>query len=37
MRCSCAVKAAYRNVETPMGIQVPNEPLELSIADHFAM
>ena len=33
----CAVKAHCRNVERPRGIQVPREPLELSIAGHFAM
>jgi hypothetical protein len=31
----CAVKAACRNVERPLGMQVPNEPLELSSLDHF--
>ena len=30
----CAVKAACRNVETPSGIQVPDEPLELSTMGH---
>ena len=30
----CAVKAVWKKVETPLGIQVPNEPLELSIVDH---
>jgi hypothetical protein len=31
---ACAVKAASRNVETPQGIQVPCEPLELSTTGH---
>jgi hypothetical protein len=31
------VKALCKNVARPRGIQVPREPLELSIADHFAM
>ena len=30
----CAVKAVWKNVETPLGIQVPIEPLGLSIVDH---
>ena len=30
----CAVKARSRNVVTPWGIQVPHEPLELSVVDH---
>ena len=29
-----AVKAAWKNVATPSGIQVPDEPLELSVVDH---
>jgi hypothetical protein len=29
------VKAACKNVETPSGIQVPDEPLELSVIDHW--
>ena len=33
----CAVKAYCKNVERPRGIQVSREPLELSMADHFAM
>src|SRR4029453_8065063 len=33
----CAVKAYCKNVKRPRGIQVPREPLELSMADHFAM
>jgi hypothetical protein len=33
----CAVKAACKNVETPWGMQVPHEPLELSIVDHYTM
>ena len=32
----CAVKAQSRNVETPRDIQVPREPLELSVAGHLA-
>ena len=32
----CAVKAACRNVDNTMGIQVPDEPLELSIVGHPA-
>jgi hypothetical protein len=27
-------EAVWKNVETPLGIQVPNEPLERSIIDH---
>ena len=30
----CAVKAVWKNVVTPVGIQVSTEPLELSIIDH---
>ena len=32
----CAVKAAWKNVDTPSGIQVFDEPLGLSVADHSA-
>jgi hypothetical protein len=32
---SCAVKARYRNVETPSDIQVSDEPLELSSPGHL--
>ena len=28
------MKAAWKNVETPLGIQVLTEPVELSIIDH---
>jgi hypothetical protein len=28
------VKAVWKNVETPSGIQVPDEPLERSVVDH---
>jgi hypothetical protein len=31
----CAVKAAWRNVERPWGIQVPLEPLGLSLMGHL--
>jgi hypothetical protein len=35
-RCArCAVKARYRNVETPSDIQVSDEPLELSSPGHL--
>ena len=27
-------EAVWKHVETPLGIQVPNEPLERSIIDH---
>ena len=30
----CAVKAVWKHVETPLGIQVPIEPLERSAIDH---
>jgi mRNA-degrading endonuclease toxin of MazEF toxin-antitoxin module len=30
----CAVKAAWKHVETPSGLQGPDEPLELSVVDH---
>ena len=30
----CAVKAVWKHVETPLGIQVPTEPLGRSIVDH---
>jgi hypothetical protein len=33
----CAVKAHGRNVVRPWGMQVPHEPLELSIAGHLAL
>ena len=33
----CAVKAACRNVNRPLGIQVPSEPLELSTLDHSSV
>ena len=33
----CAVQAARRNVETPQGIQVPCEPLELSTTGHLVV
>jgi hypothetical protein len=33
----CAAKAHGRNVVRPWGMQVPLEPLELSIAGHLAM
>jgi len=36
-RIMCAVKAHGRNVARPWGIQVPDEPLELSIVGHLAM
>jgi len=31
------VKAASRNVKRPSGIQVPDEPLELSNSDHLSV
>ena len=31
----CAVKAQCKNVERPSGIQVPDEPLRLSIMGHL--
>src|SRR6266446_6660679 len=36
-RRPCAVKAHGRNVVRPWGMQVPHEPLELSIAGHLAL
>ncbi len=33
----CAVKAAWRNAITPQGIQVPYEPLGLSITGHLVV
>src|SRR5438094_8860045 len=33
----CAVKALSTNVRRPWGMQVPHEPLELSIAGHLVM
>jgi hypothetical protein len=33
----CAVKAHGRNVVRPWGMQVPHEPMELSIAGHLAL
>jgi hypothetical protein len=33
----CAVKAAWRNAITPQGIQVPYEPLGLSMTGHLVV
>ena len=34
---TCAVKAHIRMSKRPSGVQAPDEPLELSIVDHFAL
>ena len=33
----CAVEVQGRNVEMPVGIQAPTEPLELSNAGHLGL